>query len=243
MTTRDAATLLGVSVSTAQKWIESGDIASWKTPGGHRRIRRSAVLGLLDERTAGGTQATDIHKLVTDVSTELHPLDEPGYPVSDEEKARLRAVARTGLLDTPAEPAFDRITWLAGLIVGTPVSLLTLLTGQRQWFKSRQGTEMHETPRDWAFCDHARSDNGVLVVEDARQDIRFANNPLVTGDQHIRFYAGYPVRSPDGHTVGVLCVLDRKPRSLDAVQDRGMRALAAIANDAIRLRMVEHGTS
>nr|WP_183421961.1 excisionase family DNA-binding protein [Luteibacter sp. Sphag1AF] len=241
LTTRDAANLLGVSVSTAQKWIESGELASWKTPGGHRRVRRSAVLGLLDQRTAGGSRSTGARHLIGETAAEMQPLREPGYVTPADEDARLRSTARTGLVDSHADPAFDRITWLASLIVGTPVSLLTVLTARRQWFKSRQGTDMVETPREWAFCNHAILADGVLVVEDACEDERFRDNPLVIGEQHVRFYAGYAVRAPDGHAIGTLCVLDRKPRTLDPVQERGLRALAAIANDEIRLRMCERG--
>jgi excisionase family DNA binding protein len=235
LTTRDAARLLGISVSTAQKWIESGALASWKTPGGHRRMRRSAVLALLEERTALAADP------LAAMSPELRPERSPNYPVPDDEPARLRAVGRTGLLDTAPEPTFDRITWLAGLIAGTPVSLITLLTSRRQFFKSHRGTQLTETPREWAFCGHAILDDDILLVEDARKDERFRDNPLVTGHDHIVFYAGCPLRSPDGLALGTLCVIDSEPRELDATQKEGLRALADIAEDEIRLYMVEHG--
>lgn len=235
LTTRDAARLLGISVSTAQKWIESGALASWKTPGGHRRMRRSAVIGLLEERTA--MAADPLHAM----SPELRPERTPDYPAPEDEAARLRAVARTGLLDTPPEAAFDRITWLASLIAGTPVSLVTLLTAHRQWFKSHRGTGMAETPRAWAFCSHAILGEDIFTVEDARNDVRFRDNPLVTGHEHIVFYAGCPLRSPDGHALGTLCVIDKEPRRLDSTQREGLRALADIAEDEIRLYMAEHG--
>jgi excisionase family DNA binding protein len=235
LTTRDAARLLGISVSTAQKWIESGALASWKTPGGHRRMRRSAVIALLEERTA--MAADPLHAM----SPELRPERGASYPVPEDEAARLRAVGRTGLLETPAEPAFDRITWLATLIAGTPVSLITLLTSRRQWIKSHRGTEMTETPREWAFCGHAILGDELFTVEDARTDERFRHNPLVTGHEHIVFYAGCPLRSPDGHALGTLCVIDKAPRRLDDTQKQGLRALADIAQDEIRLYMAEHG--
>src|SRR3954465_4113041 len=104
LTTRDAARLLGISVSTAQKWIESGALESWKTPGGHRRMRQSAVLALLEERTA---MVGDAHQAI---AQELRPERSALYPVPHDEAARLRAVGRTGLLDTTSDPAFDRIT-------------------------------------------------------------------------------------------------------------------------------------
>lgn len=235
MTTREAARLLGISVSTAQKWIESGAIESWKTPGGHRRMRHSAVLSLLAERTAiASAQGMAIPE-------ELRPERSPTYPVLRDEAARLRAVGRTGLLDTAAEPAFDRITWLAAVIAGTPVSLLSLLTTRRQWFKSRQGTEATESPRQWAICNHVILGNGLVMVEDTREDVRFRGNPLVHGKPHIRFYAGCPLRSPDGLPVGTLCVIDSAPRRLDDTQQESLRALAEIAEDEIRLYMAERG--
>lgn len=235
LTTRDAARLLGISVSTAQKWIESGALVSWKTPGGHRRMRQSAVLALLEERTAMAADPLQA------MSPELRPDRMPAYPVPDDEAGRLRAVGRTGLLDTPAEPAFDRITWLASLIAGTPVSLISLLTSQRQWFKSHRGTGMTQTPRDWAFCGHAILGDDIMTVEDARTDDRFRHNPLVTGHEHIVFYAGCPLRSPDGHALGTLCVIDSAPRQLNDTQKEGLRALADIAEDEIRLFMAERG--
>lgn len=235
LTTRDAARLLGISVSTAQKWIESGALASWKTPGGHRRMRRSAVIALLEERTALAADPLQA------MSPELRPERSPAYPVPENEAGRLRAVGRSGLLDTPPEPAFDRITWLASLIAGAPVSTVTLLTARRQWFKSRKGTALEETPREWALCNHAIMGDDLMIVEDARQDARFRDNPLVTGHEHIVFYAGCPLRSPDGHALGTLCVIDSAPRQLNDTQKEGLRALADIAEDEIRLYMAEHG--
>lgn len=235
LTTRDAARLLGISVSTAQKWIESGALESWKTPGGHRRMRQSAVIALLEERTAMSADA------LQSMPQELRAERAPGYPVPHDEAARLRMVGRTGLLDTTADPAFDRITWLAGLITGTPISVISLLTAKRVWFKSALGTDLTETPREQAFCNHVILGEDMMMVEDVRADTRFSANPLVTGSPHIRFYAGCPLRGPDGHALGSLCVIDRTPRRLDAAQKEGLRALADIAEDEIRLYMAEHG--
>ena len=235
LTTRDAARLLGISVSTAQKWIESGALESWKTPGGHRRMRQSAVIALLEERTAMSTDA------LGSIALELRAERAPLYPVPRDEAARLRTVARTGLLDTIADPAFDRLTWLASLITGAPMSVISLLTAKRQWFKSALGTELTETPRELSFCTHAILGQDMMTVEDARDDTRFSANPMVTGDPRIRFYAGCPLRGPDGHALGTLCVVDRTPRRLDAAQKKGLRALADIAEDEIRLYMAEHG--
>ena len=235
LTTRDAADLLGISVSTAQKWIEGGALESWKTPGGHRRMRRSAVIALLEERMAMSGDPTQA------LAGELRPSRTPDYPVPEDEAARLRAVARTGLLDTAPDPAFDRLTWLACQLTGAPVGVIALLTAQRQWFKSRQGTGVVETPRAWAFCGHTILGSDVMVVEDASRDDRFRDNPLVVGDPHIRFYAGQPLRTPEGLAVGTLCVFSDAPRGLNGEQKEGIRALAAIAEDEIRLLMLEHG--
>lgn len=235
ITTREAARLLGISISTAQKWVESGALESWKTPGGHRRMRRSAVLALLEERTARSADSG------MPWSSELRPERDPPYPQPENEASRLRAVARTGLLDTPPDDAFDRITWLAAQLTGAPVALISLLTARRQWFKSRFGTNLSETPREWAFCSHAIMGIAPMHVEDARQDVRFRDNPMVTGEPHIRFYAGYPLHTPDGHAIGTLCVFDSRARRLDDTQSTGMRALAALAEDEIRLYMTERG--
>ncbi|MGY3228781.1 excisionase family DNA binding protein [Luteibacter sp. HA06] len=235
LTTRDAARLLGISVSTAQKWIESGALESWKTPGGHRRMRQSAVIALLEERTAMSSDA------LPSMPHELRAERSPAYPAPRDEATRLRMVGRTGLLDTTPDPAFDRLTWLAGLVAGTSVAVISLLTAKRQWFKSAMGTDLTETPREWAFCNHAILGDDILVVEDARDDARFSANPLVIGDPRIRFYAGCPLRGPEGHLLGTLCVVDSAPRRLDATQKKGLRALANIAEDEIRLYMMEHG--
>ncbi|GAA0910245.1 excisionase family DNA-binding protein [Luteibacter anthropi] len=235
ITTGEAARLLGISISTAQKWIESGALESWKTPGGHRRMHRSAVLALLDERTARASEGG------SPSSAELRPHRSPAYPAPADEAGRLRAVGRTGLLDTPPEASFDRITWLAAQLTGAPVALLSLLTAHRQWVKSRFGSDLAETPREWAFCSHAIMGSAALEIEDARQDVRVRDNPMVTGAPHIRFYSGLPLHTPDGHAVGTLCILDWRPRRLSEVQATGMRALAALAEDEIRLYMAERG--
>jgi len=237
LTSRAVAALLGVSVSTAQQWIESGAIASWKTPGGHRRVRRSAVMAVI-ERQSGQKQgiATDAASPVDAHQGEFDWPSTPAYLVAPNEAKRLKALAASGLIDSPPEQVFDRITWLATRIADTPMSMVSLLTARRQWFKSKVGIEIAETPREWAFCGHAVLQDTPLIVSDASGDDRFAGNPLVINDPFIRFYAGFPVVDRGGYRLGTLCVLDRKPRTLDKQQCRALSELAAIASEEIARR-------
>ncbi|ALS63356.1 hypothetical protein AT302_17335 [Pandoraea norimbergensis] len=155
-----------------------------------------------------------------------------------DEAARLAALRRYDILDSSPEPAFDRIVRIASYVLGTPISLVSLIDESRQWFKAKQGIDATQTPRSMAFCAHAILSDDVLVVPDAHADRRFADNPLVTGDPHIRFYAGAPLRTPEGHRLGTLCVIDRRPRTLDA-EMRGLLAdLSALVVDELELRRV-----
>lgn len=157
-------------------------------------------------------------------------------PTPKNEAERLAALRGTGLLDTPPEPQFDDLTQLAAFICGTPMALVSLVDADRQWFKSRVGVEATETPRDIAFCAHAIQHNDLFVVPDTAADQRFAANPLVTGEPHLRFYAGMPLVTPEGHALGTLCVSDRKPRELTEAQKSALRALARQAAAQIELR-------
>lgn len=131
-----------------------------------------------------------------------------------DEPLRLSALLDLNLLDTPAEERFDRLTRLASKTLDMPIALVSLVDRHRQWFKSRVGLDVEETPRDISFCNHAIRSEQPLVVEDARRDQRFADNPLVTDDPNICFYAGVPLRDSHGFRVGTLCVLDQQPRHL-----------------------------
>lgn len=135
------------------------------------------------------------------------------YPVCSNEVDRLAALQALSVLDTPSEERFDRFTRLATKCFAAPISLVSLIDENRQWFKSRCGLEVQETHRSLAFCGHAIAADEMLVVEDAIRDLRFAENDLVTGSPHIRFYAGQPIYS-DGQPVGTLCVIDRVPRKI-----------------------------
>lgn len=146
--------------------------------------------------------------------------------LATDEASRLAALAVYEILDTPAEPGFDDIVRIASQICGTPMALISLVDDRRQWFKAAIGLDVPETPREIAFCAHAITQDDVLTVPDATVDERFAANPLVTGETGLRFYAGAPLVTPDGHALGTLCVLDREPRVLSEDQRGALAALA-----------------
>lgn len=348
LTTAETAKILGVSVRTAQLLIEGGSVPSWKTPGGHRRVYRADVMGLIERPVPGAlgappasatviivapserlthydrlfagvaecmVEAVDnvhralfaigsvrphaiivdleppdaervrlLHSLcanpslghsrilavaatdtiasaalpgrvvpvetaeqaaaairvsLTDTGAPIPPPAETLFPIALNESQRLVALERSGLLDTLPEEAFDRLTWLAARTLDAPIALLTLLTPTRQWFKSRIGVDAPETPRSWAFCNHTILQKGVFAVDDLPNDPRFAANPAVAGDLGFRFYAGAPVHDGEGFTVGSLCIIDRRPRTLDDGERRALMALAALASDEVRLRSTE----
>ncbi|WP_079204319.1 response regulator [Pseudomonas sp. CC6-YY-74] len=148
-----------------------------------------------------------------------------GPPLPFDEAARLAELQRYQLLDTPAEEAFDDLSQLAAQLCDAPIALVSLLDEQRQWFKSKVGLDVCETPREQAFCAHAILAQQLFEIPDARQDPRFAENPLVTEAPHIRFYAGIPLTTSSGHNLGTLCVIDRQPRQLTTPQRDGLRRL------------------
>ncbi|HEX8408242.1 MAG TPA: ATP-binding protein [Thermoanaerobaculia bacterium] len=147
-------------------------------------------------------------------------------PVPLHESERLCALDRYAILDTTPEAAFDELVQLASTVSGAPIALIGLIDSTRVWFKSRLGLARQETARTISLCAHAICDDGVFVVRDALADPRFADNPLVVDEPHIRFYAGAPLTTPDGHNLGTLCVIDREPRDLDRPQRTALAALA-----------------
>ncbi len=142
------------------------------------------------------------------------------------ETERLAALASYQILDTPPEQSYDEIALLASQICNTPIALISLVDGNRQWFKSRVGLDTREMHRDIAFCAHALLQDDLLEVGDARKDARFADNPLVTGEPKIRFYAGAPLVTPYGQKLGTVCAIDFQPRKLNPEQAEGLRILS-----------------
>lgn len=161
------------------------------------------------------------------------------FPIAPNEGQRLVALERAGLLDTPTEEAFDRLTWLAAQSLDAPISLVAMLTPTRQWFKSRRGIDLAETPRSWAFCNHTILQKDVFWVGDLAADPRFADNLAVACEGGFRFYAGAPILDADGFAVGSLCVIDHKPRTMDAREAQALLALAALGSTEVRQRGAE----
>lgn len=158
-------------------------------------------------------------------------------PLPPDEAQRLKTLRHYEVLDTPTEQSFDDLTLLAAQICQTPIALISLVDESRQWFKSKIGVSAAETSRDIAFCAHTiLHKDEIFEVQDAETDPRFIDNPLVTADPHVRFYAGAPLVSPDGHALGALCVMDRSPRSLTAEQLAALRALSRHAVAQLELR-------
>jgi PAS domain S-box-containing protein len=160
--------------------------------------------------------------------------------VPEDETLRLQALHACLVLDPP-DAAFDDVTALLSQLLQVPISLVSLVDESRQWFKSRHGLGVASTPREYAFCAHAiLQPNEILEVGDARLDPRFAGNPLVTGEPHIRFYAGVPLVSADGHALGTLNVIDRQPRQLDDTQRCLLRTLGRQVSAQLELRRSAH---
>ncbi|HSH39167.1 MAG TPA: GAF domain-containing protein, partial [Chthoniobacterales bacterium] len=163
------------------------------------------------------------------------------YLIPRNENDRLRALRSYKILDTKPEERFDELTQLAAIICGVPISLISLIDADRQWFKSKVGIDLAEMPRADAFCTHAIMQPQMFVVPDAMADARFAKNPLVTRDPNIRFYAGTPLATGDGHLLGTMCVLDNKPRTLTDEQKSALEILGrqVVANMELRSNLRE----
>ncbi len=158
------------------------------------------------------------------------------YPVPADEALRLRDLQRHQLLDHAGDHHFDQIAKLASALFDRPIALISLVDHDRQWFLSRNGLEVSETPREVAFCAHTIASDEVMVVPDALQDERFSSNPLVLSPPGIRFYAGAPLRTKDGHNLGTLCVIDQKPREFSPEQRQQLQMLADLVMREIEWR-------
>ncbi len=155
----------------------------------------------------------------------------PSIPIDEEN--RLAALHALNILDTPPEERFDRLTRLARRLLGVPIAVVSLVDSNRQWFKSCQGLDARETPRSISFCGHAILDDNIFIIPDARMDSRFADNPLVSGAPHIRFYAGQPLKSKNGCRVGTLCVFDSVPHDFTQAEIDSLRDLAMLVEEEL----------
>ncbi|TVP57518.1 MAG: GAF domain-containing protein [Gemmatimonadales bacterium] len=153
-------------------------------------------------------------------------------PPPPREEERLAALEAYDIMDSETEEAFDDLVAIASTVCRTPIALISLVDGERQWFKARKGLQASQTPREDAFCAHAILDKGTTVVPDATRDERFKENPLVTRDPSIRFYAGAPLQTTDGLGLGTICVIDTEPRKLE---DWQIEVLESLSRQAMRL--------
>jgi len=153
------------------------------------------------------------------------------------ETARLAALNRYAILDSEPEQSFDDLVTLAAHICQTPMAMLSLVDDHRQWFKSKLGVQVQETSKGTSICAHAIQQRDLFVVPDTLKDERFRENPLVTDEPHVRFYAGAPLINEDGFALGTLCVVDREPRELDEQQKEAISALGRLALRQMELRM------
>lgn len=157
-------------------------------------------------------------------------------PIPKNEEERMLSLHKLGILDTPPEERFDKITRIATKIFHCPISTLTLVDAKREWFKSCRGISETESGRAISFCGHALLSNDIFVVEDTKKDKRFFDNPMVVGKPYIRFYAGVPIMSADGQRVGVFCVKDTKPRKFSKEEEEILKGLASWAQLEINSR-------
>lgn len=155
------------------------------------------------------------------------------YPIQERESERLSFLSQSDIMDSEAETAFDSVTRRVKDHFGVEIALVSLVDQNRQWFKSRCGIDVSETIRDVAFCNYTILSTDVMVVNDAQADLRFHNNPLVTGSPYIRFYAGAPIIVPDGLVLGTLCLIDSQPR--DTFTDEQAAELSRAASAVSQL--------
>ncbi|MEH8019398.1 sensor domain-containing diguanylate cyclase [Rheinheimera muenzenbergensis] len=154
--------------------------------------------------------------------------------IPDNEAERLHALRTLQILDTSHEERFDRVTRMAKRMFGVEISLVSLIDANRQWFKSKQGLDAAETSREISFCGHAINQDGLFIIPNAIEDVRFHDNPLVTGAPNIRFYAGYPLKLRQGVNIGTLCLIDSKPKHLSEEDEQLLKDLGAMIEQEIK---------
>jgi GAF domain-containing protein len=168
----------------------------------------------------------------------------PAADLPPDEEARLKALRELELLDTDPEVEFDELVRRAAAATDAPIAVITLVDEARQWFKARVNLELESTDRDVSFCAHAiLTPDDLTIVPDTLEDERFNDNLLVVEDPNIRFYAGAPIFTPDGHPVGTLCVIDAAPRDLSTEQAQALRELAGEVSRQIERRRLERARS
>src|ERR1700676_62852 len=153
------------------------------------------------------------------------------------EAARLAALDRYAILDTDPEKSFDDLVELASHVCKAPIAMLSLVDGNRQWFKSKVGLDATESPREISICSHAIEQPGLFIISDTLEDARFRENPMVVSEPKIRFYAATPLVNEDGYALGTLCVIDRQPRELDADQKEALATIGRLALAQMELRL------
>lgn len=168
-------------------------------------------------------------------SAARHRLD--NTPAASDEEGRMRAVERYRILDTPADGTFDRIVRLAARMFSVPVAIVSIVDHDRIWFKAHHGTDVTQIGRDPGLCASAILHDGPWIIEDAARDARTLANPLVAGEFGLQFYAGVPLRTPDGHNLGTFCILDREPRQFGDDDARALEDLAAIVMNDLEMRL------
>jgi GAF domain-containing protein len=158
------------------------------------------------------------------------------------EQARIRALYRYNILDTPPDGSFDKMTRLAAQLFNVPIAIISVVDTDRIWFKSKYGIEVEQINRDPGLCDSAILSNDIYLVEDARNDPRTLTNPLVAGEFGLQFYAGVPLHTHDGYNLGTFCLLDKNKRYFHTEQQEALKLFAEVVMEVLELRLVAHNT-